>query len=95
MKTLKRTFHSYLFVVEVVFDVLFLVTGACENTQANFSLLSTCSRSSVRLLFCHLRKLLLLIWPLTYVLDLTWVVCFHLAPHSPRLVVMVAKFFCV
>ena len=48
MKTLKRTFHSYLLVVEVVFDVLFLVTGACENTQANFSLLSTCSRSSVR-----------------------------------------------
>ena len=38
------------------FGVRFLVTGACQNTQANLYLLSICNRCSVPLLFWRLGK---------------------------------------
>ena len=49
--------------VRTEFGVRFLVTGACQNSQVNFSLLSICNRHSVRLLFWRLVKLLLFMQP--------------------------------
>ena len=42
----------------------------------------------------HLWKHLLTIEPCEYNLDLSVVMSFHLVPHMPRLVAIVAKFLC-
>ena len=73
------------------FGVGVLVTGACQNSQANFSLLSICNRHSERLLFWRLGKLLLFIRPKKYNIDLPWIMSFDLVPHLPKYVAMVAK----
>ena len=64
----------------------FLVTCACQSTQANISLLSICNRHSMRLLFWHLGLHLGIIWFKKYNLDLPWVISFLLIPHLPKLV---------
>ena len=79
--------------MQTEFGVRFIVTGACQNTQANFSPLSICNRRSVRLLFLGLRKLLLLIRPEKYNMDVPKIMSFVLVPHMPRLDAMVAKLF--
>ena len=76
--------------VQTEFGVRFVVTGACHNTQANFYLLFTCNRRSVRLQFLGLGKLLLFLRPLRFNRYLPWVMRLHLVPHLLWLVAMVA-----
>ena len=70
-----------------------MMTGACQNTQANFYLLSICNRRFVWLLFLRIGYHLLIIRPLKYNLNLTGDMSFLLISHLPRLVVMSAKIF--
>ena len=68
--------------MQIVFGEYFIVTGACQNTQANISLLSICNRRSVWLMSWSLGEHLLIIRSLKYNMDLP----FLLAPHLPRMV---------
>ena len=58
--------------VASVDGVRFLVTGACQSTQANFSLHSICNGHSLPLLFWHLGKFLLFIRPYQYNVELSF-----------------------
>ena len=76
----------------------FLLTGACQIIQANYSLFSVCNKRSEWLLFRRHEKLLLYIRPIChmyiyiYIYICLWAISFRVVPHLPRLDAMVAKF---
>ena len=71
--------------------VRFILTGACQSTQANISLLHISNRRSVRLLLWNLGKHLLNIRPYEYKLCIPGVMSFVLVSHLPRLDVFLCE----
>ena len=59
----ERVLTVIALLLETEFGARFLVIGACQNTPANFYLLSICNRRSFRFLFWRLGKHQMIIRP--------------------------------